>query len=310
MPDWAEWLDKGIIQRQHPLAKYTAARLGGCADYFYFAPPDGDIYEMANIVQAAWRADIPVRVLGGGANVLISDAGVRGLVVINRIAQIEWGDWHGGINLSATSGTGLLKLARACQKAGRAGMAWAIGVPGTVGGAVVNNAGAHGTDTAQYLKSVALVTAERGAQLYTRETMDFDYRHSILKARADKRFLVLMATFGLPSDEPEAIQQRMDDYTTHRKRTQPSGASLGSIFKNPPGDYAGRLIESCGLKGHRVGGAMVSPVHANFMMNTGDATASDYYALIHAVQVAVYERHGILLEMEIETIGDWNEVSS
>jgi UDP-N-acetylmuramate dehydrogenase len=306
MPNWATLLDTGVVQRQQSLAKYTAARLGGESEYFFLARADESLERLAEVVQIAWSEGIPVRVIGGGANVLISDAGVQGLVVVNRISQIEWGSWHEGRNVSATSGTGLLKLARACQQQGLAGMSWAIGVPGTVGGAIVNNAGAHGSDMAASVADVVVLSAERGAQLMTNADMQFDYRHSILKAHPDKRFLVLLATMHLMPDDPDAIQERMDTYSQRRKATQPAGASLGSIFKNPEGDYAGRLIESAGLKGFHIGDAMVSPVHANFMINRGQATASDYYALIQHVREAVYKRHGMMLDMEVELLGQWS----
>jgi len=126
----------------------------------------------------------------------------------------------------------------------------------------------------------------------------------LLKHREDRRFLVLMATLNLQSGEPAKINAKIDEFIAYRKRTQPPGASLGSIFKNPHGDYAGRLIESLGLKGYAVGGAQVSPVHANFFINTGKATASDYYALIQHVQKRVYEATGVMLETEIEVLGE------
>jgi len=230
---------------------------------------------------------------------------VRGLVVINDVDEVTFGDWHGGRNVSATSGTGLTVLARKCQARGLSGLEWAVSVPGTVGGAVVNNAGAHGSDIAAALCDAVVLDAERGAQLMTNADLDYGYRHSSLKARPDRRFLVLLATFALKPDDPARIQMRMDECIAYRKQTQPPGASLGSIFKNPPGDYAGRLIESAGLKGYAIGGAQVSPVHANFFINTGGATASDYYALIQHVGETVVLKTGITLELEIELIGEW-----
>jgi UDP-N-acetylmuramate dehydrogenase len=135
--------------------------------------------------------------------------------------------------------------------------------------------------------------------------LGFAYRASSLKTRGDRRFLVTGAVLALKQDDPAAIQARMDEFIAHRKRTQPPGASLGSIFKNPPGDYAGRLIEACGLKGYQIGGAQVSPVHANFFINTDAATAGDYSALINHVGEAVYVQTGVRLEIEIERIGEW-----
>lgn len=291
------------LEQNATLAKYTAARLGGSADWLYVAR--NTIEELVTVVRAAWADGLPVRVIGGGANILISDKGVRGLVVVNHITDIQFEDWHDGRTVSATAGTGLLRLARECANHGIAGMEWAVGVPGTVGGAIVNNAGAHGGAMADSVADVVVLEADRPVQLYTKAELQYDYRHSILKSRTDRRFVVLLATLILPHDDPEAIRERMEGFNAYRKRTQPAGASLGSIFKNPIGDYAGRLIEASGLKGLQRGGVEVSPVHANFIVHSGTATASDYYALIREVQEKVHQQQGVELELEIELVGEW-----
>lgn len=290
------------LLHEEPLARYTAARLGGPAEWLYIARDSLD--ELVEVVTHAWETGLPVRVLGGGANTLVSDYGVRGLIIINHLSEVTFGDWHDGRNVSALSGTGLSILARKCKTQGLAGLEWGVSVPGSVGGAIVNNAGAHGGDISQTVCDIAVLDAERGPQLLTNTEMGYAYRHSALKSRADRRFLVLMATFALTPDTPEAIQARMDSYITHRKSTQPSGASLGSIFKNPEGDYAGRLIESCGLKGYRIGGAHVSERHGNFFINDGKAQAADYYHLIMHIRDEVHRLTGVLLEMEVELIGE------
>jgi len=288
----------GLLHNE-PLAKYTAARLGGPADLLYVARRSLD--ELAEVISTAWNDGIPVTILGGGANVLMSDKGFRGLVVVNDVTGVTFDD-H---TLHVLSGTNLSIVARKCQSRGLAGFEWAVSVPGTVGGAVVNNAGAHGGDMAGCVREVGLLDAAEGQKTLLLADLDYSYRLSSLKARSDRRFLVLWARLALTADDPEAIQARLDSFITHRKRTQPPGASLGSIFKNPPDDYAGRLIESAGLKGHQIGGAQVSPVHANFFINIGSASASDYYALIRHVQAEVQRQSGILLEMEVETCGEW-----
>ena len=290
------------LQQSVSLAKYTAARLGGKADWFYIAK--NSVEELAMVIQAAWADNLPVRILGGGANVLVSDKGFRGLVVVNRVAHIQFGNWHDGRTVSASSGTGLLRLARECAENGIAGMEWAIGVPGTVGGAVVNNAGAHGSDMAASVADV-LVLEQSGPKLYTNADMCYDYRYSMLKARENRHFVVLQVNFILPYDEVDEIKSRMEEFNSYRKATQPPGATLGSIFKNPDGDYAGRLIEASGLKGYQVGEVEVSGKHANFIVNHGDARASDYYALIQHVQETVLAKQGIELELEIELVGEW-----
>lgn len=293
----------GRLQKKASLARYTAARLGGVADLLYVAKESTD--ELAAVVMAAWEQGIPVRVLGGGANVLISDKGVRGLVVINDVSEVTFGDWHDGRNVAATGGMGLTVLARKCQSHGLAGLEWAASVPGTVGGAVVNNAGAHGSDIRANLCEAVVLEAERGIQVMSLDELTYGYRTSALKARIDKRFLVLLAQFALKPDDPQAILARMEHNVAYRKQTQPPGASLGSIFKNPPGDFAGRLIEAAGLKGYSIGGAQVSPIHGNFFINTGNAMAADYYALILHVQESVHKQSNVKLDMEVELVGEW-----
>lgn len=290
------------LLRGESLARYTAARLGGTADWLYVARHSTE--ELAEVVMNAWAANIPVRVLGGGANVLVSDKGVRGLVVINDVTEITFGDWHDGRNVSATGGTGLTILARKCASQGFSGLEWGASVPGTVGGAVVNNAGAHGGDMRGSLCE-AVVLDRRGPHLLTQDDLAYGYRTSSLKARPDRDYLVLLAMFTLQPADPPEIAARMEKFVAYRKSTQPPGASLGSIFKNPPDDYAGHLIESAGLKGHQIGGIQVSPVHANFFINRGSATASDYYALIRHVRETVHRTSGVELEMEVELVGEW-----
>lgn len=234
------------LQRGVSLARFTAARLGGPADWLYMARTDAD--ELVTVVRAAWQEGVPVRVLGGGANVLVSDAGFRGLVVINKIMQIEQVDED---TLRVSAGTPLTHLARDCATRGLRGFEWAVAVPGTVGGAVINNAGAHGGAMADTVVSAQVVEPDVSRE-WTHQGLQFAYRHSMLKARPDRKFLVTAVSLRFDHDDPAAITARMDEYNAYRKRTQPPGASLGSVFKNPPGDYAGRLIESAGLKGFSI----------------------------------------------------------
>ena len=297
-------IDKTL--RQQPLARYTAARLGGAADYLYVAKGAG-FDDVKALLQQAWRRSMPVTLIGGGANILVSDKGIRGLTIINRVSQLADGRRGDAACVSASSGASLIRLARYCQERGYRGLEWAIAVPGTVGGAVVNNAGAHGADISDSLHHVVVYDAQGGARRVDGGELDYDYRHSWLKTRQDRRFMVLQACFALERDDPKAIQARMSRYNAWRKQTQPPGASLGSIFKNPPGDHAGRLIEAANLKGHQIGGARVSPIHANFFVNTGEnASAQDYLQLIRAVRQRVREAFGVQLELEIQIVGDWD----
>ena len=298
------FIDK--VQRQQSLARYTAARLGGRADYLYIAK--GPRFDAAKtLLQQAWQRNMPVTIIGGGANILVSDKGIRGLTIINRVSQLANDGGDNRACVSASSGTGLIRLARYCQERGYAGLEWAIAVPGTVGGAVVSNAGAHGGAISDSLHHVLVYEAQGGTRLVHVGELDYGYRYSRLKARQDRRFMVLRASFALEKDDPKSIQARMNQYNTWRKQTQPPGASLGSIFKNPPGDYAGRLIEAANLKGHRIGDVQVSPIHANFFVNIGkSASAQDYFRLIRTVQQRVRRAFGVQLELEIQIVGDWN----
>ncbi len=294
----------GLLHEQ-PLARFTAARLGGPADYLYVAR-EPDYEDTIALLEEAWRRDLPVTVIGGGANVLVADAGIRGLTIINRATDIQQKSVGDAVLLQASSGANLIRLARFCQENELSGMEWAIAVPGTLGGAAVNNAGAHGSDIASSLTRLLVYEAEGGKRWCDVNTLQYAYRYSRLKHRRDRRFFVMRAELKLQRDDAARIQARMDHNNEYRRMTQPPGASLGSIFKNPPGDYAGRLIEAAGLKGKRLGAVQVSPRHANFFVNLSvDASASDYFELIQLVRAGVKERFGVALELEIQTLGEW-----
>ena len=293
------------LLRDEPLARFTAARLGGPADCLYIAK-DPAYADVKALLDWAWRGKMPVTVIGGGANILVADAGIRGLTIINRATKIEQPDGGASALIRASGGASLIRLARYCQERGLAGMEWAIAVPGTVGGAIVNNAGAHGGDIAASLRRALLYEATVGERWLPVDELAYAYRFSRLKHRADRRFFVLSAEFELQRDEPASIQERMNRNNDYRRRSQPPGASLGSIFMNPPGDYAGRLIEAAGLKGLSVGAVQVSPIHANFFVNLGeDASAGDYFRLIRLVRSGVEKAFGITLKLEIQTLGEW-----
>ena len=287
------------LLRDEPLAKYTAARLGGPADVLVVAHT---LPDLLFAVQFAWAEGLPYRVLGGGANVLVADAGFRGLVVINRAADVVFG---AAGEVRAESGVNLSTLARRCMKRGWQGLEWAVSVPGTLGGAAINNAGAHGSDMAASVREV-VVHRPGGVARLDLSDLAYGYRASALKGSQEPYLVTRVALQLLPGADPAVLNAQAAEYVAHRKRTQPPGASLGSIFKNPPGDYAGRLIEAAGLKGAQQGGALISPLHANFFVNTGaGGTAADYYALIRLAQAEVEARFGVHLEPEIELLGDF-----
>jgi UDP-N-acetylmuramate dehydrogenase len=294
-----------------PLARHTAARLGGPAEVLLEVHSTPELEEA---LRACWQLDLPYALLGGGSNVLVSDAGVRGVVILNRARQVRFLEQLDPPQVWAESGANFGMLARQAAERGLAGLEWAAGIPGTLGGAIVGNAGAHGSDMASNLLLAEILhrihlpgngqAGEIRREEWPVERLAYAYRSSALK-RQPGQAAVLAATLRLERSTPEAVQARMDEFVAHRRRTQPPGASLGSMFKNPPGDYAGRLIEAAGLKGARSGDALISPVHANFFINLGQARAADFYALIGLARQAVQERFGIQLELEIELLGEW-----
>jgi UDP-N-acetylmuramate dehydrogenase len=284
------------ILRDEPLHRYTVARLGGPADILINITKNDK--HLIDVVRLALQYGIPYRIIGGGANVLFSDEGVRGLIIVNHVRTASISRESGLVDASA--GYNLIHLTRETIDAGLAGLEWAVNVPGTLGGAIVNNAGAHGSDIAYNLKSIALFTDH--VETWPVERLHYSYRESALK-RAPFRFVVLRGLFQLVTGgDPEALRARAESFMAQRRRTQPPGASLGSMFKNPPGQHAGRLIEEAGLKGTRIGGVIVSPLHANFFVNVENGTAADYLALIDHVREKVQQQFGITLELEIELI--------
>jgi len=287
------------LQENVTLAPYTSARIGGTADALVTVKSAD---ELAETMTRIWEMQIPCVLLGGGSNVLVSDRGVRGVVVLNRAKEVrfEMGDRP---KVRAESGVVLSNLANRCAAQGLGGLEWAATVPGTVGGAVYGNAGAFGGDIAGNLIVAELLTG-RGREVWPVEKMEYGYRTSALKRDAGTA-IILSAEFALKNATVAEVSAKISQFSERRKATQPPGASMGSMFKNPPGDHAGRLIEAAGLKGTRVGNAEISPVHGNFFVNHGETKASDIRALIELAQKTVLEKLGIELELEVELIGEW-----
>jgi UDP-N-acetylmuramate dehydrogenase len=296
------------LQKDVPLARFTAARVGGPADWLLEVQSAG---ELAQAACRLWELEVPFQVLGGGSNILVSDTGVRQVVLFNRARQVEFHEEKGlALTVWAESGANFGLLARQAAQRGLSGLEWAAGIPGTVGGAVVGNAGAHGGDMAGCL-TVAEILQRKGQrgerENWPVEKLFYEYRSSVLK-RFPGQAVVLGAVMRLERSVPQAVQARLDELVAHRRKTQPPGASMGSMFKNPPGDYAGRLIEAAGLKGARFGGAEISPLHANFFINHGQATSANILSLIHLARKTVAEKFGVELELEIELVGEWEKV--
>jgi UDP-N-acetylmuramate dehydrogenase len=288
------------LQENVLLAPYTSARIGGPADVLLNVKSAD---ELADTVAQLWKLGAPYTLLGGGSNMLISDRGVRGVVVLNRAKDVRF-EPGGQPRVWAESGAGFSSLANRAAEHGFAGIEWAAAVPGTVGGAVYGNAGAFDGDMAGNLIHAELLT-ENGRERWTVEKMEYGYRTSLLK-RSTIKFVILSAELRLTRSTKEAVKSKIAGFVAKRKSTQPPGASMGSMFKNPPGDYAGRLIEVAGLKGTRIGNAEISTIHGNFFINQGNTKAADIRALIELVQRTVVEKFGTKLELEIEMIGEWD----
>ena len=288
------------LREGEPMSRHTSARIGGPADFFVAVDSADDLTEA---VREALRASVRFLVLGAGSNILAADRGMRGLVIKNRTSGIVFAERGETIIVRAESGVGLPTLARQCVLRGAAGLEWSATVPGTVGGAVVGNAGAHGSDVAASLRLATILQGNGVVREYSKADLKFGYRKSAIKS--GERPVVLSAEFALKRGNPDELQARVDGFIARRKRTQPPGASIGSMFKNPPDDYAGRLIEAAGLKGIRIGKAEISPIHANFFVNLRGASANDVYSLISLAQSKVREKFGVELELEIELVGDW-----
>lgn len=285
------------VHEQGALAPYTTWRVGGTADLLFIAERGEQLLAAAS---AASALELPWRVLGNGSNVLVRDGGVEGLVILNRARSLTMD----GQTARADTGLLLSTLARRTAALGLAGLEWSAGIPGSVGGAIVSNAGAHGGEMAATLQRVLI--GAPGAPEYWEDAaaLRLTYRHSRLRLDAAPLEIVVAAEFALRPDAPEAIRARMDEQKRQRKATQPlAQASAGSVFKNPPGGSAGRLIEQAGLKGLCIGGAQVSQRHANFMVTDTTASAADLLALIAMVQDRVRTSFGVDLILEVQPIG-------
>ena len=289
------------VRENASLAPYTSARIGGPADILLTVK---SLEELAQAVTHLWARNEPFFLLGGGSNILVSDRGVRGVVVLNKAKALRF-EGTDSPQVWAESGATFSQLAQRAATRGLSGLEWAATVPGTVGGAVYGNAGAFGGDVAHDLVCAEVLT-ESGRQAWPVEKLAYGYRTSLLK-RMEEKAVVLAARFALQAATKEAVSAKIGQFSARRKETQPPGASMGSMFKNPEGDHAGRLIEAAGLKGTRIGGAEISTVHGNFFINHGGTRAADIRALIQLAQKTVQEKLGVSLELEIELVGDWDD---
>lgn len=285
----------GELRVDEPMSKHTSWRVGGPADRFYKPSSIQDLQAFL----AALPDDEAVHWFGLGSNLLVRDGGIRGVVISagGMLRDLQRLDDY---RVRAGSGLPCTQLARQCIRWGLGPSEFFAGIPGTIGGALAMNAGAHGGETWERVESVT--TIDRSGQIRTRGPDDYDVGYRTVRGPQGEWFLSATLAFD---PEQTASREVLDNMLARRRDTQPLGLpSCGSVFQNPPGDHAARLIEAAGLKGHRIGGAEVSQKHANFIINADDASAADIEALINHVQESVETRHGVRLHHEVRIVGE------
>ncbi|WP_353929244.1 UDP-N-acetylmuramate dehydrogenase [Okeanomitos corallinicola TIOX110] len=292
-----------VIKSQAYLSAFTSYRVGGAAQ-LYASPRNLEALKAS--IEYAKENDLPVTVLGAGSNLLVSDQGIPGLVIATRHFRSKHFDSQTG-QLTVAAGESIPSLAWEAAELGWEGLEWAVGIPGTVGGAVVMNAGAHNSCIAEMLVSAELLAPDGTLETVTPAELDYKYRTSLLQG-GDR--IVTQATFQLqPGADPVQVKAITKQHKQHRLSTQPYNfPSCGSVFRNPKPYSAGWLIEQAGLKGYQIGGAQVAQLHANFIVNRGGAKASDIFCLINYIQQEVQERWSIWLEPEVKMIGEFQAV--
>ncbi len=286
------------IQFDCPMDRCTTFRIGGTAEALFFAEQRDELRGMVSFLR---QESIPYLVVGKGSNLLVRDEGFEGVVMMlgGELATVEKDPRQENV-LIAGGGLGITKLLSYCRRAGLTGLEFLAGIPGTVGGALVMNAGAWGQEIEGVVRDIEVLTPQAEFLVQGRSKLSFHYRALSIPEGS----VIVRGSFVMKPDSPERIAQRVADYSTQRKKNQPLDApTAGSVFKNPPGDHAARLIEGVGLKGRRIGGAMISPKHANFIVNTGGATAENVLALIELARERVLKETGTLLELELKVIG-------
>lgn len=286
-------------RRDEPMVKHTTLHVGGEADYYVQARHIGHVFKTTYLAR---QYHLPLFVLGMGSNILVNDEGIRGLVLENRASTIRVLQNH---RLLVDSGAPLSRTLLVAARAGITGLEWAAGLPGTVGGAIVNNSGAHGKCIKDSLKMVTIIDLNGTIRVLPAHELGLGYRTS--RFREDGRGeIIIWAELALAPGDKEEIMKRMREYLQLRREREPNDPSMGSIFKNPTEAPAGKLIEECGLKGCRIGNAQVSAKHANFVINLGRAKAADVSSIISLVRRQVHEKTGILLDLEIQLVGQWD----
>jgi UDP-N-acetylmuramate dehydrogenase len=289
------------------MSEHTTMRIGGPADAYV---PVYSVIELVGAVRVARMAHLACFLVGEGANLLVADEGIRGVVIENCTRHLIVHHQPDDIIVFAESGSSLADVARYCARRGLAGLEWAVDVPGSIGGAVVGNAGAYGGRMSDVVREISVMTRDNEIATMSAAEIGFGYRTSKLKeegARREDRTVVLSVEMRLHTGSHAALEEQAEQYTKRRWDRQPPEPSAGSVFKRTEHFPAGYLIELAGLKGLRLGQAQISPSHANVIINLGGAKAQDVRTLMDIMRVTVRERFGLLLEPEIEVVGDWPE---
>lgn len=288
---------ESAIRLDEPMARHTTFAIGGPADVYVEPQTEA---ELAAVLRLTQSENLPLTILGGGSNVLVRDGGIRGITIgLGRMTKPFYCEEN---RIVAAGGVRMMQVSRMGLEHSLTGLEFAVGIPGTIGGAVWMNAGAYGGEMMQIVDSVSTVTREGERRVYTREELNFGYRQSVFQETGD---IVTEVHLRLQKGKQEKIAADMDEYTQRRRSKQPlTLPSAGSTFKRPPGYYAGTLIDQTGLKGLAIGGAQVSTLHAGFVVNTGQATARDVLQLISEVQRRVFELHGVQLDPEVRILGE------
>ena len=285
------------------MSKHTTYHIGGPADWFVVAETQE---QLVTAVEQARKRGITPFLLGGGANILVADAGIRGLVIAYRGSRYAFREENSAVVLRTEAGAQIKEIARESVLRGLAGLEWAVDIPGTVGGAVVGNAGAFGGYIGDCLRSAKVLEYDGTIQEIERDDVAFCYRGSRFKQQGcEERTIILEATLTLRRGDAGELSERAAQYSERRWERQPTDPSCGSVFKRTANFPAGFLIEQCGLKGERRGDAMVSPQHANFIVNLGNARASEVKSLIELAQERVKAEFSETLELEVELVGQW-----
>ncbi len=291
------------VRLDEPISRHTTFGVGGPADAYLAADSED---HLRRAMRAAHRQGIPLFILGSGSNILVGDSGIRGLVIENRTSAVEGPAPNGaGYKVRAASGISFAALARRLSFAGFAGLQWASGIPGTLGGAVVYNAGAYGGCLLDVLKSVRLADEDGQIMEMRPDELALGYRGSVFTRGILHDKVVLSVDLAVHRGDAEALTQRVHELDARRKAAQPPGRNCGSIFKNPVEHPAWWLIDQVGLRGHRIGNAQISQQHTNFFLNLGDATAADVVALMELARSRARDRFGIELEAEVALVGEF-----